>query len=169
MERFCVLQVLYEQGDPVVVGELVEDVGDVEGGSLYEEEEGDPLVVGVVHGLLLVPVSGPHPRVDSSLPLGRQCEGVGDVAVGVEGGLAQEVVSRGVTGAVNVFPQQLLGEEEGGEEEEEQPGGQVDEDDRGGDDEGGGSEGGRPTHRSSDVPSPLAITVQNLRGHQIYS
>ena len=61
------------------------------------------------------------------------------------------------------------GGEEGGEEEEEQPGGQVDEDDRGGDDEGGGSQGGRPTHRSSKVPSPLAITVQNLRGHQIYS
>ena len=60
MERFCVLQVLYEQGDPVVVGELVEDVGDVEGGCLYEEEEGDPLVVGVEDGLGLPVVSRPH-------------------------------------------------------------------------------------------------------------
>ena len=59
MERFCVLQVLYEQGDPVVVGELVEDVGDVEGGCLDEQQENVTIFTrGLAENLTIVLESG---------------------------------------------------------------------------------------------------------------
>ena len=98
MERFRILQVLDELGDSVVVSKLVEDVGTVEGGGLYEEEEGDPLVVRVEDCLRVPMVSRPHPWVDPGLPLVGESEGVGDVAVRVEGGLADKTVRRAVSG-----------------------------------------------------------------------
>ena len=98
MERFCVLQVLNEERDPVVVSKLVEDVGTVEGGGLYEEEEGDPLIVRMEDGLLVAVLAGSHPGVDPGLPLAGEGEGVGDVAVRVEGGLADKTVRRTVSG-----------------------------------------------------------------------
>ena len=98
VERFRILQVLDEQRDSVVVSKLVKDVGTVEGGRLYEEEEGDPLVVRVEDCLGVPVVSRPHPRVDPRLPLVCESEGVGDVAVRVEGGLADEAVCCAVSG-----------------------------------------------------------------------
>ena len=48
--------------------------------------------------LLLTVVAGPHPGVDARLPLVCESEGVGDVAVRVEGGLADKTVSCAVSG-----------------------------------------------------------------------
>ena len=98
VERFRILQVLDEQRDSVVVSKLVKDVGTVEGGRLYEEEEGDPLVVRVEDSLGVPVVSRPHSGVDPRLPLVCESEGVSDVAVRVEGGLADEAVCCAVSG-----------------------------------------------------------------------
>ena len=87
VEGLGVLQVLDEGGDPVVTGELVEDVRRVEGGRLDEQQEGHPLVVRVVRALRVLG-AGPHPGVRPRVPRLRQREGVRDVAVRVEGGLA---------------------------------------------------------------------------------
>ena len=78
-----VLEVLYEPGDPVVVGELVHHVWQVEGCCLEEEQVGDPLVVGVVDYLgVLVPRS--YSRMSHSMLVVWECECVCYVAVGVE-------------------------------------------------------------------------------------
>ena len=51
--RDDILEVLQQASDPVVVGELVKQVGHVERGGLHEEQVGDPLVVGMIHRLHL--------------------------------------------------------------------------------------------------------------------
>ena len=48
--------------------------------------------------LLVAVLAGPHPGVDPGLPLAGEGEGVGDVAVRVEGGLADKTVRRTVSG-----------------------------------------------------------------------
>ena len=49
--RDDILQILDQAGDSVVVGELVEHVRQVEGNGLDQKQVGNPLVVGMVHGL----------------------------------------------------------------------------------------------------------------------
>ena len=51
--RDDILQILNQTGDSVVVGKLVEHVRQVERDRLYQKQVGDPLVVGMVHGLKL--------------------------------------------------------------------------------------------------------------------
>ena len=49
--RDDILQILNQAGDSVVVGKLVEHVRQVERDRLYQKQVGNPLVVGMVHGL----------------------------------------------------------------------------------------------------------------------
>ena len=49
--RDNILQILNQAGDTVVVGKLVEHVRQVEGDRLNQKQVGNPLVVGMVHGL----------------------------------------------------------------------------------------------------------------------
>ena len=49
--RDDILQILNQTGDSVVVGELVEHVRQVERDGLDQRQVGNPLVVGMVHGL----------------------------------------------------------------------------------------------------------------------
>ena len=48
IERDDILQILYQAGDPVVMGEFVEHVRQVEGDGLDKKQIGNPLVVGVI-------------------------------------------------------------------------------------------------------------------------
>ena len=49
--RDDILQILNQAGDTVVVSELVEHVRQVERDGLDQKQVGNPLVVGMVHGL----------------------------------------------------------------------------------------------------------------------
>ena len=68
IERDDILQILYQAGDPVVMGEFVEHVRQVEGDGLDKKQIGNPLVVGVIDRFQLkksIQVNPWHPPTSS--------------------------------------------------------------------------------------------------------